>query len=147
MEPRNGSVYRIRDLNLKVPSHPFLHHPLRNFRMVHLHQDSMPCYTRSGKPWKSRKEDLTEYRVDHSTEAPTVSMEFHSLITLITSPIDVQTALQKLQSLSLIERRSDDGTPSLWMHDLIEFMMLQGRKKHTGIGSSHQCRLSAAHLA
>src|ERR1700722_12682909 len=81
------------------------------------------------KPWQSHKEDLTEHQVDHSTEAPSVSMEFHSLITLITSPIDLQTALQKLQSLSLIERQSDDGTPSLWMHDLIELMMQDASRK------------------
>ena len=81
------------------------------------------------KPWQSHKEDLTEHRVDHSTEAPPVSMEFHSFITLVTSPIDFQTALQKLQSLSLIERRSDDGTSSLWMHDLIEFMMQDAARK------------------
>jgi len=31
--------------------------------------------------------------------------------------------------LSLIERRSDDGTSSLWMHDLIEFMMQDAARK------------------
>ena len=81
------------------------------------------------KPWQSHKEDLTEHRVDPSTEAPPVSMEFHSLVTLITSPLNFQTALQKLQSLSLIERRSDDGTPSLWMHDLIKFMIQDAARK------------------
>ena len=81
------------------------------------------------KRWHSRKEDLTENRMDHSTETPLVSTEFYTLITLITSPINFQTALQKLQSLSLIERRSAGGTSSLWMHDLIEFMMQDAARK------------------
>src|ERR1700722_11274100 len=92
-------------------------------------QRAIPPVSSPSHPWQSHKEDLTEHRVDHSTEAPPVSTEFHSLITLITSPIDFQTALQKLQSLSLIERRSDDGTSSLWMHDLIEFMMQDAARK------------------
>src|ERR1700722_1087377 len=81
------------------------------------------------KRWHSRKEDLTENRMDDATETPLVSTGFYSLITLITSPLNFQTALQKLQSLSLIERRSDGGTSSLWMHDLIEFMMQDATRK------------------
>src|SRR3984957_7607037 len=108
------------------PSHPTFSHdpsPSRFHAMLHKVRKT------KWKPWKSHKEDFTEHRVDPSTEAPPVSMEFHSLITLITSPIDFQAALQKLQSLSLIERRSDDGTSSLWMHDLIEFMMQDAARK------------------
>src|ERR1700722_6461095 len=77
----------------------------------------------------SHKEDLAETLMDDSTETPLVSTELYSLITLITSPLNFQTALQKLQSLSLIERRSDGGTSSLWMHDLIEFMMQDAARK------------------
>ena len=71
----------------------------------------------------NRRRDGTKPRVDDRTKTPLVSSQFHSLAVLITSPIKFQMALQKLQSLSLIERRSDGETSSLWMHDLIEFMM------------------------
>jgi tetratricopeptide (TPR) repeat protein len=68
----------------------------------------------------TRDESFTEGRaVD-----PTVSFpEFHSLATLITSPIKFQTALQKLQGLSLVECRSADGHSSVWIHDLIKLIM------------------------
>jgi len=72
---------------------------------------------------------LHKPRMDDRTKTPLVSSRFHSLTILITSPIKFQTALQKLQSLSLIERRSDGGTSSLWMHDLIEFMMQDAARK------------------
>jgi hypothetical protein len=51
--------------------------------------------------------------------------EFDSLITLILSPIEFQMAIQ---SLSLVER-SHNGTSSLWIHDLIQFMVQERAKK------------------
>jgi tetratricopeptide (TPR) repeat protein len=71
--------------------------------------------------WKETwNESVTKSRAVN----PTVSLpEFHSLATLIISPIKFRAALQKLQGLSLVERRSGDGHSSVSMHDLIKFIM------------------------
>jgi tetratricopeptide (TPR) repeat protein len=79
-----------------------------------------PSRSKSNTRNETWKKGVTKNRAVN----PTMSLpEFHSLATLITSPIKFQTALQKLQGLSLVERRSSDGHSSVWMHDLIKFIM------------------------
>jgi hypothetical protein len=64
-----------------------------------------------------------------ATESSHVSPEFDSLITLILSPTEFQKAIRQLQSLSLVEYRSRDGASSLWIHDLVQFMVCENTKK------------------
>src|ERR1700722_7025528 len=81
------------------------------------------------KEWLHSQDTLENTVSTLDTVSPLVYSAFRSLATLITSPIKFQKALQTLQGLSLIERRSDNG---LWMHDLIEFMVQDaGMKEET----------------
>jgi len=88
------------------------------------------------KEWLRVQNELPTFKDSLSP----VSSQFHSLTILITSPIKFQTALQKLQSLSLVERRSDGRNSSLWMHDLIEFMMQDAARK----GESYRAWLQSS---
>jgi tetratricopeptide (TPR) repeat protein len=58
-----------------------------------------------------------------------VSHEFRPLATLIVSSSRLKMAVQKLQNLSLVERRSNDGKSALWIHDLTQCMMQDGVQK------------------
>jgi tetratricopeptide (TPR) repeat protein len=78
---------------------------------------------------RRRKTADTKSRPDSVTQAPRISSEFRSLVSLILSPTHFRTAIQKLQNLSLVEHRSDSGNSSLWMHDLIQFTMQEGARK------------------
>jgi tetratricopeptide (TPR) repeat protein len=76
-----------------------------------------------------RPDHHTASDADDTTATSYPSPEFDSLITLIISPIGFQTAIQKLQYLSLVERRSHNGESSLWIHDLIQLMVREHARK------------------
>jgi tetratricopeptide (TPR) repeat protein len=80
------------------------------------------------KEWRARKKSHTKGDADIATTTH-LTPEFDSLIALILSPIEFQTAIQKLQSLSLVEHRSHNGNSSLWIHDLIQFMVREHARK------------------
>jgi hypothetical protein len=83
----------------------------------------------SSQPNPQTFEGHTESYANDITTTPYLSPEFDSLITLIISPIEFQAAIQKLQSLSLVERRSHSGDSSLWIHDLIQLMVREHARK------------------
>jgi hypothetical protein len=83
---------------------------------------------RKFREWRARIKSHTKSDANIAT-TPHLSPAFESLIALIVSPIEFQTAIQKLQSLSLVEHRSHNGTSSLWIHDLIQFMVREHARK------------------
>jgi hypothetical protein len=82
------------------------------------------------KKWLARKMGHTKSDAGDITAPSHLSSEFDSLITLIISPIEFQSAIQTLQNLSLVEHRSHNGTSSLWIHDLIQFMVRERAKNN-----------------
>ena len=54
---------------------------------------------------------------------------------LLRNPINLQKAIQHLQRLSLVVQRKEDGSMTLWLHDLVQLLLRtklmdgQGRKK------------------
>jgi tetratricopeptide (TPR) repeat protein len=92
---------------------------------------SKPTLFQKIKKWTQpgRKKAHMKFLPDGVRKASRVSLEFRSLVTLILSPVQFPKAIQKLQNLSLVEHRSDTETSSLWMHDLIQFMMQESARK------------------
>jgi hypothetical protein len=90
------------------------------------------------KEWQARKKGQKKRDADDTTTTSHLSPDFDSLIALIVSPIEFQTAIQKLQSLSLVECRSRDGVSSLWIHDLIQLMVREHARKDKTYQKWHQ---------
>ena len=52
-----------------------------------------------------------------------------TILELIGSPTNLHVALMQLQNRSLIKQRQTDGGSSLWIHDLIQLLVLRNTKK------------------
>jgi tetratricopeptide (TPR) repeat protein len=99
--------------------------------------------------WKlrGRKETNTKPRPGRVASTPRVSSEFRSSVSLILSPIQFRTAIHKLENLSLVESRTDTGSSSLWMHDLIRFTMQEGTRKEEAYREWLQSSVSLVYAA
>jgi hypothetical protein len=56
-----------------------------------------------------------------------------SILDLIQSPTRFNDALSQLQNQSLIQRRRDTVNPSIWMHNLIQLLVIRYAKKNGGV--------------
>ena len=56
---------------------------------------------------------------DVSSDSP----EVRDLVALIQSPVELQKAIQTLQTLSLVRRQGGDCTSALWIHDLLQYLI------------------------
>jgi tetratricopeptide (TPR) repeat protein len=81
---------------------------IRNWRMFSRHHARLPVNEISAHP---------------------LSSDFHSLLTLILSPIRLTEAVQHLQRLSLVGRVSHDDQSALRIHDLVQYMINERAKK------------------
>jgi hypothetical protein len=80
------------------------------------------------KEWLDPQHRPQDIPSQPQNDSPIFSV-FRLLVTLIFSPIQFPTAIKKLVNLSLVERRSHMGSSSLWMHDLMRFMVQEAMKK------------------
>ena len=62
-----------------------------------------------------------------------------AVLDLIQSPTNLQIALIQLQNRSLIKRREHDGESSLWIHDLIQLLVLENTKRSGGERAWFEC--------
>ena len=72
-------------------------------------------------------------------KTPIVSSNIKLLLDLTLSPISLQSAITQLQNRSLVKRRQNDGYSSLWMHDLIQFVIVEDTKKGGGGKELFEC--------
>ena len=61
-----------------------------------------------------------------------VSPKMKSLLDLILSSNNLQSAITQLQNRCLVKRRQVDGRSSLWMHDLVQLVIVENTKKSDG---------------
>ena len=100
---------------LSTPSVPYKKHSL--FRIM----KNKFRNKRKGKP-----------QADPPDRTPIVSPTMKSLLDLILSPTSLQSAITQLQNRSLVKRRQHNGFSSLWMHDLIQLIVVENTKKSGG---------------
>ena len=75
---------------------------------------------------RKRSDLYKSERVANTIAAPDVSCdssEVRDLVALIQSPVELQKAIQTLQTLSLVRRQGGDGTSALWIHDLVQYLI------------------------
>ena len=78
-------------------------------------------------------------RADPPDTTPIVSPKMKSLLDLMLSPNNLQKAITQLQNRSLVKRRKIDGCSSLWMHDLIQLVVVEDTKKSGGGKELFEC--------
>ena len=78
-------------------------------------------------------------KLDPPVRTQIVSPEMKSLLDLILSPSNLQSAIAQLQNRSLVKRRQSHGYSSLWMHDLVQLVVAENTKKTAGGKELFEC--------
>ena len=78
-------------------------------------------------------------RPDKSESALLASPRMTAVLDLIQSPTNLQIALIQPQNRSLIKRHQTDGCSSLWIHDLIQLLVLDNARKCGGEKEFFEC--------
>ena len=91
-------------------------------------KEATPKWRRVSIMQKIRKRTNFEKSEDvaNTIDAPDVSYdssEVRDLAALIQSPVELQKAIQTLQTLSLVRRQGGEGTSTLWIHDLVQYLI------------------------
>jgi hypothetical protein len=97
-----------------------------------------PSFPYKKLPLLQITKDMSQ-NVDPPETSPIVSPKMKSLLDLIVSPTDLQSAITQLQNRSLVKRRQINGCSSLWMHDLIQFVVIENTKKSGGGKELFEC--------
>ena len=78
-------------------------------------------------------------QADPLDRTPIVAPKMKSLLELILSPNNLQNAITQLQNRSLVKRRQSNGYSSLWMHDLVQLIVVENAKKNDGGRELFEC--------
>ena len=81
--------------------------------------------------WKAKlriKPKSGKHRIDAADRPDVITVTMSSLLDLIQSPTQLNEALMELQNRSLIGRRQEAGHSSMWMHRLIQIVVLEDMK-------------------
>ena len=74
-------------------------------------------------PQKEQQVSFTDCTADNMSNTLVIIQELESLIALMSSPVQLQRAIQQLRHLSLVKCESTKDTSTLHIHDLIQFVI------------------------
>jgi tetratricopeptide (TPR) repeat protein len=84
-----------------------------------------------GLTWCQREQRVSsaDCTVDDINNTLVIFQELESLIALMSSPVQLQRAIQQLRHLSLVKYESNRDTSTLHIHDLIQFVIRESTRR------------------